>query len=529
MDRPRRFGPYALGRAIGRGGAGTVYAARKDGPLGIGRVVALKIVPASETNDEARESFRREAAITVRLEHANVVRTYDVDVVAGELALAMELVHGASLAVLRSSPIPLAVAGKIADDALRGLHAAHELLGPDGTALGLVHQDVTPQNIVVGYDGTTKLLDFGVARLSAIDTSRTDTVRGKPAYLAPEQIEGGRLDRRVDVFAFGVVLFEMLTGKRLFQRDTVTATYFAVLTEPIPGADTLADVPLPIAGVVARALARPVGVRFLGAEEMRLALVAAFAEANVALASAEQVAAFVAKVAPPIFSHDELEREILHGPPDDPPGADEATLGVPPPPRTADRAPPRSEETIDGAPEPKRVSRKRWLAGLVLVAILLAVLAVLRRIGPDTHAAQVVQPSARPSVVTAVTSAPVLAPSVPSAPAPKSEARVAARDTQHVVSAPPRAVASSAVLDAGGPPGVAASATAATHLPTTLSISSTLWGHVVVDGTDRGTSPIKALPIAPGHHDVTVRTSEGERTKGVDCEAEKETKVRFVF
>src|SRR5581483_2952890 len=198
--RVRQFGSYVLGRRIGSGGLATVFAARQLGARGATRVVALKVMATALADDPAaQQMFEREALIATRIEHPNIVRTYEVGEVSGEIFLAMELVQGAALSVLcGSSPggIPLPIAVRIACDVARGLHAVHELRDVDGALLGVVHQDVTPHNVIVDYDGAAKLLDFGVARMVSRDGSRTERVRGKPAYLAPEQVLLERIDRR---------------------------------------------------------------------------------------------------------------------------------------------------------------------------------------------------------------------------------------------------------------------------------------------------------------------------------------------
>src|SRR5262245_26051844 len=218
--RVRRLGPYLLGRRIGSGGMATVFAARHLGMAvpGATRVVALKVMATALADDpKARRMFEREAVIATRVEHPNVVRTYEVGEVNGEIFLAMELVQGATLSALCAhapGEVPLAIAVRIACDVARGLDAVHDLRDAGGELLGVVHQDVTPHNVIVGYDGVTKLLDFGVARMVAHDGSRTQSIRGKPAYLAPEQIALEPIDRRADVYGLGAVLFELLTGTR---------------------------------------------------------------------------------------------------------------------------------------------------------------------------------------------------------------------------------------------------------------------------------------------------------------------------
>jgi hypothetical protein len=308
--RVRQFGPYLLGRRIGSGGMATVFAARQIGVGGATRVVAVKVMATALADDPAaRRMFEREALIATRVEHPNIVRTYEVGEVRGEIFLAMELVQGAALSTLcarAKGGVPVAIALRIASDVARGLTAVHELRDASGELLGVVHQDVTPHNVVVGYDGTTKLLDFGVARMLAHDGSRTESVRGKPAYLAPEQILLDRIDRRADIYGLGAVLFELLTGARS-SRD-------ALVRERRPPVDVRTlrpDIPGAVARVVAKALALDPEQRFATAEEMRLALAEARDEEGLPRVDETEVGPWVESAAPPAWSLAELERELL--------------------------------------------------------------------------------------------------------------------------------------------------------------------------------------------------------------------------
>ena len=206
---------------IGRGGMGAVEAAVESGR---DRVVALKrLLPEAARDARRAEMFLREAKVARLLEHPNVVRAFDYGEVDGELYLAMEYVEGQSLAVvLRAldAPLPPAVTAHLLAEVCEGLHAAHELHGEDGEALQLVHRDVSPQNIMVGYDGRVRLLDFGVAKIEAESVTKTGEVKGKTAYMSPEQAMGDEIDRRSDLFGVGAVLFECMTLKRMWGAGT---------------------------------------------------------------------------------------------------------------------------------------------------------------------------------------------------------------------------------------------------------------------------------------------------------------------
>jgi serine/threonine protein kinase len=311
---PRRFGAYVLGRRIGSGGMATVFAARQMGIGAATRVVAVKVMATALADDPAaRRMFEREAVIATRVEHPNIVRTYEVGEVKGEIFLAMELVPGAALSRIcaaASGSVPLAIAIRIVSDVARGLSAVHDLREPSGELLGVVHQDVTPHNVLVGYNGTTKLLDFGVARMAAFDGSRTESIRGKPAYLAPEQLFLERIDQRTDIFGLGAVFFELLTGARSSAQGP-SRPDLPLERRPAVDVRTLrSDVPEAIAKVVAKALALDPDARFSSAEEMRRALAAARDASGLAIVEENEVGAWVGSVAEPAWSLPDLEREL---------------------------------------------------------------------------------------------------------------------------------------------------------------------------------------------------------------------------
>jgi serine/threonine-protein kinase len=306
--RVRQFGPYVLGRRIGSGGMATVFAARQLGARGASRVVAVKVMATALADDPAaQQMFEREALIATRIEHPNIVRTYEVGEVEGEIFLAMELVQGATLSTLCASShggMPLPIAVRIACDLARALHAVHELRDPEGTLLGVVHQDVTPHNVIVDAAGTAKLLDFGVARMVSRDGSRTERVRGKPAYLAPEQLLLERIDRRADIYALGAVLYELLTGVRppaaMAGTDASRSDVRALRRE----------VPEPIAAVVARALQTNPDLRYPTAEEVRRALTEARDGSGIEATDETDVGAWARALAPPRWTLADLEREL---------------------------------------------------------------------------------------------------------------------------------------------------------------------------------------------------------------------------
>ncbi|MBX3274594.1 MAG: protein kinase [Sandaracinaceae bacterium] len=275
------LGRYRLMYELASGGMGTVYLARAAGPAGFEKLVALKRIHAHLASDARFVSmFLDEAKIAARIQHPNVCSVIDFGEVDGSYYLTMPYILGESLnrvlaAMARRRDDPLArelpaIAARLVADACEGLHAAHELRDERGNLLEVVHRDVSPQNLMVGYDGVLRVLDFGVA--SARDRhyqTSTGEVKGKFAYLAPEQIESQPVDRRADVWALGVVLWEAVTGKRLFARESMAATVRAVCDMPIPDVRALRpDAPEGLQAVIERALARDRDARYATARAM---------------------------------------------------------------------------------------------------------------------------------------------------------------------------------------------------------------------------------------------------------------------
>jgi len=261
---------------------GTVWLARMTGKLGFERMVALKTILQTYSNDrQFGAMFLDEAKIAAQIDHENVARILEIGEDRGLLYYAMELIDGESLRKLyrdvraANTVFPMAVALRIVADACGGLHATHELHGDDGEPLGVVHRDVSPQNLLVSIRGTTKLIDFGVAKANARRSEATEagTLKGKIEYMAPEQARGEALDRRADVYALGAVLYELLAGRPV--RDTDEGKQLAALHDlmtGVPYAALPANVPDLVRNIVDRALARDPQHRFASAEELRRAL-----------------------------------------------------------------------------------------------------------------------------------------------------------------------------------------------------------------------------------------------------------------
>ncbi|MDB4993794.1 MAG: serine/threonine protein kinase [Myxococcaceae bacterium] len=239
---PLAVGQYTLHGVLSSGGMATVHFGRLMGPAGFSRTVAIKRLHAHYAREpELVSMFVDEARVVSRIRHPNVVPTLDVVQTDGELFLIMEYVHGESLAKiltnarLKNQRVPLPIVSAIITGLLHGLHAAHEAKHPRTGPLHIVHRDVSPQNVLVGTDGTARILDFGVAKaMHRIQVTREGQLKGKIPYMAPEQLRGAEATRATDIFAASVVLWETLTGRRLFNADNEGAMVKKILEEPIP-------------------------------------------------------------------------------------------------------------------------------------------------------------------------------------------------------------------------------------------------------------------------------------------------------
>lgn len=273
--RPRgRIGRYELLYPLGTGGMAQVMVARTVNPGGVSRLVALKrILPRLAEDQTIVEQFHDEAKLGMKLNHQNLVTFYDFGSAGGSFFIAMELIKGVdfdNIVYWQHGPLPSALITAVLCQALEGLQVAHELKGEDGLPLGLVHRDLSPHNVMVGFDGRVKVLDFGVAKMR---DQRTVTlpgiVKGKPLYMSPEQATAERIDRRSDIFAMGLILFEALMGYRAFDRKDDTATMEAIVNDPLIRPPTM---PPAFWDVVACATAKHPEHRYRNAHEMAAAL-----------------------------------------------------------------------------------------------------------------------------------------------------------------------------------------------------------------------------------------------------------------
>jgi len=254
---------------------GRLYIAERRGVRGFVKIVALKLIlPHLADSVQLRDMFLNEARIAARLEHPNIVATYELGEVEGKYFISMEYLPGEDLsAVIGRSQggqeVPIEIAAGLAQQVAKGLHYAHDVRDGQGRLVGLVHRDVNPRNIFVTYHGGVKLLDFGMVRNPAGPQSLPGVFKGKYGYCAPEQLEGGRIDRRTDVFCLGIVLWECLTGVRLFDVGTDVEMIDAVRSRRIERPSVLRpEVPRALEEIALRALAREPVQRYQSAHEM---------------------------------------------------------------------------------------------------------------------------------------------------------------------------------------------------------------------------------------------------------------------
>ena len=299
-----------------RGGMGQLLLGRRVGALGFEKLVAVKIIRADQADEASvRTMFFDEARLVARFDHPAIAQVHDFGQAGEILYLVMEYVAGLSLRELlrrHRKPLPPALVAEIGAETGWGLHAAHELGDHDGRPLNVVHRDISPDNLIFTFDGHIKIIDFGIAlvRDRLAPATAVGVTRGKPGYMAPEQVRAAPVDRRADIYSLGIVLHELLSARRLFRRDNVVATAHAVatFTPPAPSAHA-PEVPAALDAAVLRCLEKDPTARFADARSMAMALdeiasqtpgptLRAFAETALTDARRE---------------HDEMIRGVLNG------------------------------------------------------------------------------------------------------------------------------------------------------------------------------------------------------------------------
>lgn len=274
------FGKYQLLKKLATGGMAEVWLARQTGIEGFNRHIVVKRILAHLAEDpEFVAMFLQEARIASRFNHPNIAQIYDLGEHGGTFFIAMEFIHGEDLGrIMRRAwstgqwvARPLAI--RIVADSAAGLYYAHSRMDEQGRPLRIVHRDISPQNILVSFDGSVKLVDFGIAKAAdQVSNTKSGAIKGKFAYMAPEQAGGKPLDARTDIFALGLVLYELITGVRPLKRDSEIATLQAALECAIEKPSQVAEVPTSLDDVIMRALAKDPEDRYRDARQFQMAL-----------------------------------------------------------------------------------------------------------------------------------------------------------------------------------------------------------------------------------------------------------------
>jgi serine/threonine-protein kinase len=271
------IGPYELLFRAAEGGMATVWAARRSGRRGFQQIVAIKVLSDSLRDDaDGRAMFLDEARTAARIIHPNVGQILDYGEMGDRPYMVMEWIEGETLARIASAQraragcLPLRWVLHVASAACAGLHAAHEARDDDGEPLSLVHRDVSPQNVMVTFDGFTKVVDFGVAKSRRrVQVTRVGVIKGKTGYFSPEQIAARELDRRSDIFSFGILLYVLVTDHHPFRGRSAIDTVQNIATrEPFPPRELLPDLPPALDALILRALAKDPADRFPAAADL---------------------------------------------------------------------------------------------------------------------------------------------------------------------------------------------------------------------------------------------------------------------
>jgi serine/threonine protein kinase len=578
--QPQAIGRYELLLELGRGGMAVLYLARAQGVGGFSKLFAIKqILPHLAVDPPFVDMFLNEGRIAARLSHPNLCPVFELGQDRSELFLVMEYLDGvpweALAAVAPRDARGLALTAGVLAQACEGLHYAHTFRDVDGTLTPIVHRDVSPQNLFVSGDGVCRVLDFGVSKIAS-DRRRTGTglLKGKLPYMAPEQIHGEPVDPRADIWAMGVVLWEALTGERLFDRDTDFLTYQAIagaaipsVNAPVPGSAGARGAgglrhPAAIDAVIARALGRDRDTRYPTARDLARDLQRVAADAGGA-ATREQIAdAVVALCGDKLDARRRAIAAAISSRSSSPPTSRAPLAGGP---TTHSRSPHQPEASLD-SPDPageaaetismmmrrdaivvERPRRKRWrTVGLALTAVAAVVAGVIAwratrdgtssapppgpasratpRIDDNAAARTDSAPAARADSLDAGTEA---APSVrhasttsghaprPVERTPASKRGAASTRTPATVRAgPPRAPADS----------LAKSDAAPSSASGWYAIDSNPYATIFIDGRKIGDTPLDRISLPAGAHQVRAVLADGrQRTFSIDIPPDRKT------
>ena len=348
---PQSFGKYQLIKKLATGGMAEVWLARQTGIEGFAKnVVVKRILPHLSEDAEFVDMFGNEARIAARFSHSNIAQVYEFGEANGTYYIAMEFIHGEDLGrVMRKAYnaggwLPLQLAIRIVASACEGLYYAHTRTDDSGRPLKVVHRDISPQNILVSFDGSVKLVDFGIAKAAdQASMTKSGAIKGKFAYMAPEQAAGKPLDHRADIFAIGLVLYELITTQRPLKRESELGTLQAALECNIPAPSEVAEVPAELDAVVMRALAKAADDRYQNARQFQSALEEFLVNQRLMATSVQ-----ISELMETLFA-DRLEEERNSGNPE--PRSDESLLGMPAVPvAPSEPSPPQKPRTPVRAP-----------------------------------------------------------------------------------------------------------------------------------------------------------------------------------
>ena len=442
---PRWFGGYEVLGFLARGGMAELYLARRSGPSGFEKLVAVKrILPELSAEPDVVDLFLNEARLAATLQHPNIVQVHDVGEEDGCFYLAMEVVGGLDVRTLMRrahGPIPLEVGLGIAIGVCAALHHAHEQVDSRGRPLQIIHCDVSPSNVLLSFDGAVKLTDFGIAKaIGAAAETRQSRMRGKFGYMSPEQCLCEPLDRRSDIFAVGILLAELITGERLYDGKSDFEIMKKIVEQPAAFPPPGAEIPDALVRLVGRALERDRARRFDSALELQIALEELARESRLAV-SPVTVARFVGQLAP-----DAAEAWQAGGAAGWLGGPMTGTLPLAAAPQSAEAETVGRPRPRPGPSRPADRGPSRRLAGtaaLLTAAVLLALLAVWwqgRASSPPAEAAPAalapapVSPAAAsppPMILPAAAAPPTISPDAAHAAAaatdPQTEAPAASR------------------------------------------------------------------------------------------------------
>jgi serine/threonine protein kinase len=559
--KAQSFGKYSLVAKLATGGMAEIFLARLQGSAGFEKLVCIKrILPHLARDQQLVDMFLAEAKIAAQISHPNVCSVFELGDIDGRYFIAMEYLEGVPFSCFRRPDMyagtldPRLVAG-LGLQAAEGLHHAHQLKRPDGAMLEVIHRDVSANNLFATVDGVVKVLDFGIAKVqdASVRTS-TGSVKGTYAYMAPEQLRGERLDRRTDVFALGIVLWELFSRKHLFKRETDFLTFQAITTDPIPDVSEFRpDVPPELAAVIAKALSRDRDDRYPTARAMGEALahsvVAIGGPLSASAISDEITSAFegrladqrslirIAREGGALDLDDDLGPSVGHGTAMlttpvsivSGRGAGRASTVHDPEPAGAAvsvpshaSGPPRSV-TMPVAPLPETPRSRKAIALVAIGAIGVGGVALFFALRsqkttndePAIVMTQVMAPIDAPVIAIA----PVAPPDAAAAPVPIDAAVATAPRHADVPTRPdrppPKAVP--AVIKPTGPPGF-------------ITIdSSPVYAVIYIDGKKYGETPLVHIELAPGKHSLrAVAPSGTSRTIGITIESGKVAPTRRI-